>query len=103
LVAIFSSEIIFVKQVNIAHGPQQVNNGVREVGTNPSHEEKFPTEPNKQLENVNDEWLGTGAPGEAERSEAIRRWKPINGIKISFSPEGNVQGTGRDYKLVLCN
>ena len=46
----------YIRQANIAHGPQQVNNGTR-----PTHADNFQTEPNKLLEAQHGNPLDTGA------------------------------------------
>ena len=46
----------YIRQANIAHGPQQVNNGTR-----PTHADNFQTEPNKLLEHQHGNHLDTGA------------------------------------------
>lgn len=77
----YPRQATFVKQANIAHGPQQVNNGAQHIeasSASPSHGEKFPTQSNKLLENVNGEGLDTGAPGEAERGhQTMEALEPV--------------------------
>ena len=46
----------YIRQANIAHGPQQVNNGTR-----PTHADNFQTEQNKLLEAQHGNPLDTGA------------------------------------------
>ena len=46
----YPRQATFVKQANIAHGPQQVNNGVMPSGASASHGKKQKTEQNKLLE-----------------------------------------------------
>lgn len=57
--------VAFVKQANIAHGPQQVNNG---AAPPPPHarEEKAVTT-NELLEHQHGKWLDTGEAGQAGR------------------------------------
>jgi len=52
------SHVTFAKQANIAHGPQQVNNGVPSRGENNIL-------PSKLLEQTSGEWLDTGATRQA--------------------------------------
>lgn len=65
----------FVRQANIAHGPQQVNNGYQPssggegVGTAPAHAEPSRVEPNKLLEASN-EWVDTRAQEAAGRGNS---------------------------------
>ena len=62
----------FVKQANIAHGPQQVNNGVL-PGAAPARAENLESEPNKLLEAYG-ERLDTGETGTAGgRDQAVAR------------------------------
>jgi hypothetical protein len=49
--------VVYAKQANIAHGPQQVNNG-----TGPSRTEENQNAPNKLLERSNDTPMDTRAP-----------------------------------------
>ncbi|RQT51802.1 hypothetical protein DF046_19505 [Burkholderia cepacia] len=56
--------VAFVKQANIANGPQQVNNGAG--STTPARKEKADTT-NELLEHQNGEWMDTGTAGEAGR------------------------------------
>jgi hypothetical protein len=57
--------VAFVKQANIANGPQQVNNGTEDRSAR-AREEKA-VESNGLLEHSNGEWLDTGAAGQAGR------------------------------------
>jgi len=54
--------VAFVKQANIAHGPQQVNNEVAQP-SRASHARKGEKQPNKLLETPNEKPLDTGAQG----------------------------------------
>ncbi|AEG68272.1 conserved hypothetical protein [Ralstonia solanacearum Po82] len=56
--------VAFVKQANIANGPQQVNNGIQPP---PRVREENHKQSNELLEPSNGEWLDTGAPGQAGR------------------------------------
>ena len=56
------SQTSFIKQANIAHGHQQINNGVAQ-----SSPENLSNEPNELLELQDGEWLDTGTKAEAER------------------------------------
>ena len=56
------SQTAFIKQTNIAHGHQQVNNGV--VQPSP---EKFTKVPNELLEEKHGKWLDTGTKTKAKR------------------------------------
>ena len=51
--------MVFARQANIAHGPQQVNNG------EPSRARETQSEQSKLLEQTNGERLYTGATGAA--------------------------------------
>lgn len=66
----FPKQATFVKQANIAHGPQQVNNGAASAGS-PSHAEENKTEQNKLLEDKTHErpYLDIGATPAAKRSD----------------------------------
>lgn len=58
--------VAFVKQANISHGPQQVNNGAelpQSLTRAGAHGEANRIEPNKLLEATHGEWLEFGAPG----------------------------------------
>jgi hypothetical protein len=49
--------IAFIRQANLANGPQQINNGV------PTPRGETPNPTNKLLEAGNGEWLDTGTAG----------------------------------------
>ena len=55
-------QVAFVRQANIAHGPQQVNNGVAAA---PSRARENESEPSKLLEANDGERLDTGTAGTA--------------------------------------
>ena len=55
----------YIKQANIAHGPQQVNNGATVA-----HGEEISNEPNKLLEADHGQRLDTGAQGAAGRTDS---------------------------------
>jgi len=61
LAAIKNPPVIYARQANIANGPQQVNNG---TPPSPAHG-KTSIEPNKLLEQQNEQWLDTGTQGAA--------------------------------------
>jgi len=62
--------VAFVKQANIANGPQQVNNGVPASEAHPAraHEERG-NQSNELLEHHHGEWLDTGAASQATGSD----------------------------------
>ncbi|CCQ72421.1 hypothetical protein [Magnetospira sp. QH-2] len=61
--------VAFVKQANIAHGPQQVNNGVSTDRRGPARAEQFETEQSKLLEKSGDgERMDPGTACAAGRS-----------------------------------
>ena len=66
----FPRQATFVKQANIAHGPQQVNNGAASASSL-SHAEENKTEQNKLLEDRTHErpYLDIGATPAAKRSD----------------------------------
>ena len=57
--------VVYAKQANIAHGPQQVNNG-----TGPSRTEENRNSPSKLLEQSNEIPVDTGTPGAAGGSNS---------------------------------
>lgn len=68
--------VSFVQQANIAHGPQQVNNGAgtqaSTQGTHPpahAHAEKTEAAQNELLEHQHGNYLDTGAQGQAGRAD----------------------------------
>lgn len=62
--------VSFVQQANIAHGPQQVNNGASTQGTHPpAHAEKTEAVQNELLEYQHGNYLDTGAQGQAGRAD----------------------------------
>jgi hypothetical protein len=52
----------FVRQANIAHGPQQVNNGASPPVA-PAREGDSTSAPSRLLEQQHEQWLDTGAAG----------------------------------------
>jgi hypothetical protein len=70
--------VVYARQANIAHGPQQVNNGTAV----PSHAEKFGKPPNELLEHGNEQRLDTGTAGAAGSSnQAVEAVGEVNGAK----------------------
>ena len=61
------SSTVFTKQANIAHGPQQVNNGVGGTGKTSHKNRKCH---NKKLEEHDGQRLDTGAPSKASRANS---------------------------------
>jgi hypothetical protein len=57
--------VVYAKQANIAHGPQQVNNDAR-----PSRAQENQNEPNKLLEQSNEIPMDTGTPDTAGGSDS---------------------------------
>jgi hypothetical protein len=57
--------VVYAKQANIAHGPQQVNNG-----TGPTRTGQNSDSPSKLLEQSNENPMDTGAPGAAGKSNS---------------------------------
>lgn len=77
--------VAFVKQANIAHGPQQVNNGARpsadDVG---SRAGKTETPPIELLENGNGEWMESGATGTPSTSDsAVATGQEVDRAKVN--------------------
>ncbi len=66
LAAIKNPPVVFARQANIAHGPQQVNNGPAPEGTRAGNSEKAPIE---LLEELHDERLDPGATGAASGAD----------------------------------
>ena len=62
--------VAFVQQANIAHGPQQVNNGAAEA----SRAGKIENQPNKVLKHRHGERLDSER--RARQAALIQRWKP---------------------------
>ena len=80
----YPRQVAFVKQANISHGPQHINNGLSKAKDGPSHAEENPLRQNKLLEDQRNgrTYLDTGAttkPGRShpalEAVEAIHRTK----------------------------
>lgn len=63
--------VAFVKQANISHGHQQVNNGVQSGGDGAvGRVEKTETPPIELLENGNGEWMDTRAASSSGRGDS---------------------------------
>ena len=75
------SQVAFVKQANIANGPQQVNNGARGEA---SRAENFENQPSKLLEQTDGERLDGGTPG------------ATTGANTSLEAVGAVNGAEND-------
>lgn len=59
----------FVRQANIANGPQQVNNGAPQVAGGYARPEETANAPIELLENSHGEWVDTRATGAAGRGD----------------------------------
>lgn len=71
--------IAFIRQANLANGPQQVNNEVALTSRAP---EKTPNSTNELLETDNGEWLDAGATSQAGRGDkALEAVGAINGAE----------------------
>jgi hypothetical protein len=57
--------VTFVRQANVAHGPQQVNNGIAAPAAVPTPPREAMIPPNQLLEQVDGQRLDTRAPGTA--------------------------------------
>lgn len=66
LASLKNPPVLFAKQANIAHGPQQVNNGTQPQAVAPTRDESQ-NQPNKVLEHSTNELLDTGTKGKAGR------------------------------------
>jgi hypothetical protein len=74
--------VAFVRQANIAHGPQQVNNGAAPPGDTPARAQENENTPIELLENSHDKWVDTRATGTAGRGDpAMAAMGPIHGAK----------------------
>jgi hypothetical protein len=70
--------VAFVKQANIAHGPQQINNGQAEPAH--AHAEEIESTKNELLEVTHGERLDFGAPGAAVNADpAMATLEQIDG------------------------
>lgn len=58
--------VVYAKQANIAHGPQQVNNG----GVSPTRTDEKDCQPSKLLEASNEQSMDSGTSGTASRSDS---------------------------------
>jgi hypothetical protein len=61
--------MVIARQANIAHGPQQVNNGMDNSTHAGAHAREIQSEPSKLLEQTHGERLDTGAAGQAISSD----------------------------------
>ncbi len=76
LATIKNPPIIFAKQANIAHGPQQVNNGIAQPV---AHTEEKTIEQTELMEHDHGQWLDTGTTGAAGRSDpAMATVEPVH-------------------------
>ena len=70
--------VAFIRQANVAHGPQQVNNGAAPPGAPRAHEESG-NQSNELLEHQHGERLDAGATGEAGRgNQALEAVGTVN-------------------------
>jgi len=80
LATIKNPPIVYAKQANIAHGPQQVNNGTPA----PAHTEKILNQSNELLEHQHGNTLDTGTAGEtAGHDPAMATLGTINGAEVA--------------------
>ena len=86
------SSVAFVRQANIAHGPQQVNNGVPP----PLRAGESEIEPNKLLEATHGERLDTGTASAAGR--ANQDLAAVGALNGSRSAEGKAKAGRNAYK-----
>lgn len=68
LAAIKNPPVVFARQANIAHGPQQINNG---VAAESARTEETTNQPIELLENNRGEWMDAGATSAAGRGDPI--------------------------------
>lgn len=78
--------VAFVQQANIAHGPQQVNNG-------PRAREENKTPPTELLEQKHGQWLDTGAQNQAGRADP--HMAPVGAIHRA-EDRGGQTGVGHE-------
>jgi hypothetical protein len=69
LAEIKNPPVVIARQANIAHGPQQVNNGIDNSTHSGARARESQSEQSKLLEANDGEWLDTGATGEAIGSD----------------------------------
>jgi hypothetical protein len=75
--------VAFVRQANIAHGPQQINNGPQAAAPDASHARETENQPTKLLEQTNGERLDFGAKGAAVGADTpLETMAAVNGTKI---------------------
>ena len=80
----YPRQVAFVKQANISHGPQQINNGPGKATEARSHTEENQVQQNKQLEDQSDgrTYLDTRATTTAGRSDpALETVESVDGAK----------------------
>jgi hypothetical protein len=74
--------VAFVRQANIAHGPQQVNNSPQPVSADASHAREIKNQPNKLLEQTNGERLEFGAKDATSGADpCLETVAAVNGTK----------------------
>ena len=81
--AVIKNPPVFARQANIAHGPQQVNNGVQPPqSTRPrpteAHAREAETTQSKLLDDRHGKWLDTGAQGSASGFD--RAMAPVGAV-----------------------
>jgi hypothetical protein len=80
LATIKNPPIVYAKQANIAHGPQQINNGAPA----PAHTEKILNQSNELLEHQHGNTLDTGTAGAAAGHDpAMATLGAINGAEVA--------------------
>lgn len=83
--------VTFVRQANVAHGPQQINNGPRPAQDQPSRARESENQPNKLLERRHGERLDAGAAQATVGADpAMATMAAVNGAS-----NGARQGAGR--------
>jgi hypothetical protein len=87
--------LAFVRQANIAHGPQQVNNDAAQSGEPPRAQE---TKTAKQTFGDTGMKNGWTQARKARQSGLIQRWKPWERSTCPRTPEGKAHVSRNAYK-----
>jgi hypothetical protein len=93
----YPRQVAFVKQANISHGPQQVNNGIGRATDPRTHAEENGLQQNKLLEDQRNgrTYLDTGATRTPSRGDpALETVDAVNGTK---SVRGKAKVSGNAY------
>jgi hypothetical protein len=95
LATIKNPPAVFAKQANIAHGPQQVNNGAETLA--PAREEKT-IQSNELITNRVQHGRHCTTEEQERQGELIQKWQPWKKSTGPKTPKGKAKSANKAYK-----